>query len=62
MRRGMRRSANWRIEASNLSKCSHCGAPARSHQICPDCGYYKDELILPKKVKADKKNQGEEKA
>lgn len=58
MRTGMRRASNWRIEASNLSKCSHCGAPSLSHKICPECGFYDGELILPRKVK--KKKEGEE--
>ncbi len=54
MRRNMRRAANWRLGATTLSKCSHCGAPALSHHICPQCGFYKNILILPKKVKKSK--------
>lgn len=51
MRRGMRRSANWTIQAENLSKCTNCGSPSLSHQVCPECGFYQGELILPRKVK-----------
>ncbi len=51
MRRDLRRSANWKIAAVNLSKCSHCGLAARSHHVCPECGYYNGELIVPRKVK-----------
>ncbi len=58
MRRDMRRSANWRLEAPNLSKCSNCGAQSLAHQICSECGFYKGELIIPKKVKK-KKEEGE---
>ena len=58
MRRGMRRSANWRIEGVHLSKCSNCGGSMLSHQICPDCGFYNGELVLPKKAKKQK-DQGQ---
>lgn len=58
MRRNMRRAHNWRIESSNLSKCSHCGGAMLSHQTCPECGFYNGELILPRKVK--KKKEGEQ--
>ena len=60
MRTGMRRSSNWRIEGVNLAKCSHCGAPNLSHRICPECGFYKNELIVPKKVKKTKQGEGSE--
>ena len=58
MRRNMRRSASWRVTGHNLSKCSHCGGPMISHQVCPDCGFYNGELIIPKKAK-QKKEEGE---
>ena len=58
MRTGMRRASNWRIVASSLSKCSHCGGPTQPHTICTECGFYNNELILPRKVK--KKKEGEE--
>lgn len=61
MRTGMRRSANWRIEATNLAKCSQCGGPKLSHQVCPDCGFYNGELVLPRKVKSKKDEGGEAK-
>ncbi|MCC6981341.1 MAG: 50S ribosomal protein L32 [Candidatus Melainabacteria bacterium] len=34
------RRAHWKAEEINIAKCSNCGAPARSHQICIVCGYY----------------------
>ncbi len=60
MRRNMRRAANWSIESTNLSKCSHCGAPALPHHVCSECGFYKNELVLPKKVKKTKEGEGKE--
>ena len=57
MRTDIRRSANWRIQAVNTSKCSHCGAASLSHQICPECGYYNNELLIPRKVKKKAEEQ-----
>ena len=61
MRRGMRRANNWRISAVNLSRCSHCGAGTESHHVCPECGFYNGELILPRKVKKKEGEEGKEK-
>jgi large subunit ribosomal protein L32 len=54
MRRNMRRAGNWKIEAQPTCSCKNCGAAMQSHRICPECGFYKGELILPKKVKKEK--------
>jgi large subunit ribosomal protein L32 len=51
MRRGMRRSANFRLTAASLSNCSNCGAAHMPHRICPSCGFYGGELVLPPKQK-----------
>ena len=57
MRTDLRRSANWRITAQSLSKCSHCGATALPHHVCPECGFYGGELLIPRKIK--KKEEGQ---
>jgi len=44
-RSGNRRSHRHLI-VSNPSKCSHCGAPAVSHRVCPVCGYYRGKKII----------------
>lgn len=59
MRRGMRRASNWTIQSENLSQCKHCGAPVRPHHVCPDCGFYKNELIVPRKIKKSKEGEGQ---
>ena len=59
-RRDSRRSANWRLTAQSLSKCSNCGAPHLPHRVCPACGSYKGKLVLPVKQKASKKTEGQE--
>ena len=61
MRTGMRRSANWRIEQVYLAKCANCGGTTTSHQICPECGFYKGQLIVPRKVKKKKDDEQSQK-
>lgn len=61
MRRNMRRAHNWRIQFLQTSRCSHCGEAMLSHRICPSCGFYGEELVLPKKVKKAKGEEEEEK-
>ena len=57
MRTDIRRSANWRITAPNMTQCSHCGVPNLSHHICPACGFYNNELLVPRKVKKKEEEQ-----
>lgn len=57
MRRNMRRKSNWRVSASNSSKCPQCGAPRMPHHVCPSCGFYNNELIVPRKVKKKKETK-----
>jgi len=54
-RRDMRRAANWKLTAANFQKCPNCGAIKLPHQVCPKCGFYNGELILPPKTKKEKK-------
>ncbi len=52
MRRDMRRSANFKLTAASLSKCSNCAVAILPHRVCPACGFYKGELVLaPKQAK-----------
>ncbi len=43
-RKGMRRSHD-ALTPTNVVFCS-CGAPTRSHAICPTCGKYKDRQVI----------------
>ncbi|MDR1695129.1 MAG: 50S ribosomal protein L32 [Endomicrobium sp.] len=50
-RRDSRRSANSKLAAPSSSKCPNCGAVKQPHKVCPECGFYKGKLIIPRKVK-----------
>ena len=57
MRTGLRRTSNWRITLSSLSKCPQCGQPKLPHRICPNCGFYNNELVIVKKEKKPKEEK-----
>lgn len=47
-RRDKRRSHDF-LKTPELTTCSHCGEMVPRHQVCPECGYYRDkQLIVPK--------------
>lgn len=46
-----RRRSQWRLMLPNLGECPQCHSPKLPHRICPECGFYNGELILPKKEK-----------
>jgi len=52
-RTGKRRNSK-KVRNVVLSKCPNCGALKSPHSVCPKCGYYKGELIVPIKEKGKK--------
>ena len=57
---GNRRSHH-ALKAVSASLCKDCGAPKLKHAACSNCGKYKGNHILAKKVKAPKKTKAEKK-
>jgi len=47
------RRAHEAIGVPNLRPCSKCGSYTMPHRVCPECGYYKNVLVVEKKVKID---------
>ncbi len=47
-RKRMRRT-HYKIDGSQTTKCSNCGAIIRPHRVCTECGFYKGKLVLEKK-------------
>lgn len=51
-RRDKRRSHDF-LKTPEITTCSHCGAHVPRHQVCPECGYYRDKLLIaPKEEQA----------
>ncbi len=45
-RRDKRRSAHWKLDLPNVSKCPKCGEPVLSHRACKACGYYRGRQVV----------------
>lgn len=58
-RRDSRRSQNWKLELSGSSKCPNCGAMRLPHCVCPACGFYRDRVAVPPKVKKETASAGQ---
>lgn len=35
------------LKVPSLTRCSQCGASVMSHRICPSCGYYRGQAVVP---------------
>ncbi len=40
------RRTHFKISATGLVTCPHCGAMIKAHHVCPHCGYYAGKQIL----------------
>ncbi len=49
-RRDKRRSAVWKIDAPNFSRCRNCGELKLAHRVCANCGYYNGKLVIAKET------------
>lgn len=45
--RGKKRRTNWKLSQPGLHPCNHCSTLKQPHRICPNCGYYDGEEIVP---------------
>lgn len=45
------RRAHHALGKPNLVTCKNCGALILPHRVCPECGFYKNRIVLsPKKL------------
>jgi large subunit ribosomal protein L32 len=45
--RKRKRRTHWKLTAPNSgNRCSHCGAAARPHRVCPECGHYGERRVI----------------
>ena len=51
------RRSTWKLEETNLSKCSNCGEAVLSHVACPACGYYNKKQAVEIKEKTAAENK-----
>ncbi len=48
-----KRRTHIKLVVSQVSKCSHCGAPVVPHHVCPNCGYYNGKQVAEVKKEAE---------
>jgi large subunit ribosomal protein L32 len=46
-----RRGQNWTVKAVSTSRCPNCQSLKSPHQVCPNCGFYRDRVVVPVKTK-----------
>ncbi|MTI96067.1 MAG: 50S ribosomal protein L32 [Firmicutes bacterium] len=44
--RQAKRRANWKLNSPNLVHCPQCHEPKQSHRVCPNCGFYRDKVVV----------------
>lgn len=44
--RSRQRKASHRVIVAVTKPCPQCGAPHRSHRVCPSCGFYRGRQVL----------------
>lgn len=49
--RKAKRRTHQKAEAPNTNMCPNCGATLKAHNVCKNCGYYKDKKVIDVKEK-----------
>ncbi|MDY0345128.1 MAG: 50S ribosomal protein L32 [Bacilli bacterium] len=55
------RRTHQKLKVEGLVACSNCGATIKSHNICPECGFYDGKKVLDTKKAAAKEEKPAEK-
>ncbi len=48
--RGAKRRTHWKLATPNLSACPQCATLRRPHHVCPQCGFYDGQEVMPPKT------------
>lgn len=41
-----KRRAQWKLTVPNLVSCPQCHTLKAQHQVCKECGYYKNKVVI----------------
>ncbi len=47
--RQAKKRANWKLTSPNLVECPQCRELKLSHRVCPQCGFYKNKVVVESK-------------
>ncbi|HWO56378.1 MAG TPA: 50S ribosomal protein L32 [bacterium] len=48
--RGAKRRTHWKLQTPTLSPCPQCATLRRPHHVCPQCGFYDGQEVIPPKT------------
>jgi len=48
-KRDQRRANHDKVTAPNVTYCTNCGEPSRSHRVCSSCGHYGGRQVMAAK-------------
>jgi large subunit ribosomal protein L32 len=51
------RAAHHSLDKVKLGICGHCKSPKKPHEICPNCGYYKNRQVIKKPMVSKKQKK-----
>lgn len=49
-----KRRSQYKAKFLKFIECPKCHSPKLPHRVCPNCGNYKDKLVVPPKEKEEK--------
>ena len=49
-----KRRTHYKIKPVNFIECPKCHEPRLPHRVCPNCGHYKDRIVIKPKDKKEK--------
>jgi large subunit ribosomal protein L32 len=55
--RSNRRRSHIKLKLPTLTKCPHCNEAVLPHNLCDNCGYYRDKQVIDVLAKLDKKEK-----
>lgn len=49
-----KRRSQYKMKKRNFVECPKCHSPKLPHRVCPNCGNYKDTIVVAPKEKEEK--------
>jgi len=50
--RTKKRRTHIKASIPTLATCSNCGSPHLFHRVCPECGFYRGNVVIKKEATA----------
>ncbi|MFO8067676.1 MAG: 50S ribosomal protein L32 [Bacteroidales bacterium] len=47
-----KRRTHYKATEPSITACSNCGSYKLTHRVCPECGYYRNQVAIEKSTTA----------